>query len=154
MPKYISYGIVSARTIARANIYSLNSGHYIVEQLRRLFQAEEGAKSELKCLLGDAFKEDKAIVSLVMFGSVARGKEEPTSDIDVFVLAKDKKRVKKKLRAAEETIMKKFGNVISEYVLTPEEFKQKRGTQTIKEIVARGELIVGKPLGGEKNAGD
>jgi predicted nucleotidyltransferase len=154
MPKYVSYGIVSARTIARANVYSLNSGHYIIKQLSPLFQAEEGAKSELKRLLRNAFKGDKAIVSLVMFGSVARGKEEPTSDIDVFVLTKDKEKAKEKLQVVEEATMKKFGNVISEYIITPEEFKQKRDTQTIKEIMARGELIVGKPLGGEKDASD
>jgi len=154
MPKYVSYGIVSARTIARANVYSLNSGHYIVGQLSSLFQAEDGAKLELKRLLRNAFKEDKAIASLVMFGSVARGKEEPTSDIDVLVLTKDKEKAKEKLQVVEEATMKKFGNVISEYILTPEEFKQKRDTQAIREIVAHGELIVGKPLGGEKDAGD
>ena len=146
MPKYVSYGIVSARTIGRANVYSLNSGHYIVEQLSALFQVEEGAKPELKHLLENAFAGDKAVISLAIFGSVARGKEEPTSDIDVFVITKDKDGAWEKLRVVEEMAMKKFGNVLSGYILTPEEFKQKRGTQTIKEIVTHGKLIVGKPL--------
>lgn len=154
MPKYVSYGIVSARTIARANVYSLNSGHYIVEQLGQLFQAEGGAKLELERQLRDAFKDEKTIVSLLLFGSVAREKEEPTSDIDVFVITTDKERMKKKLQVVEEATMKKFGNVISEYILTPEEFKRKRNTQTIKEILAHGELIVGKPFGRKKDACD
>jgi predicted nucleotidyltransferase len=147
MPKYVSYGIVSARTIGRANVYTLNSDHYIVEQLRSLFRAEDGARSELKRLLENSFKGDKAVVSLAIFGSVAGGREEPTSDIDVFVLTRDKEGAEEKLRQAEETAMKKFGNVISGYILTPEEFERKKGTQTIKEIVAHGELIAGKPPG-------
>lgn len=147
MPKYVSYGIVSARTIGKANVYCLNSGHYIVEQLRSLFQAEEGAKLELKRLLENAFKGDKAVISLTIFGSVVSGKEEPISDIDVFVLTGDKEGTKEKMRQVGETAMKKFGNVISGYILTPEEFKRKGGTQTIKEITVHGELIFGKPLG-------
>jgi len=150
MPKYVGYGIVSARVIGRANVYSLSSENYIVKQLTTLFRAEEGAKLELKRLLENAFKGDKAVISLVIFGSVARGKEEPTSDIDVFVLTKDKEGAKEKLRRAEELVMKKFGNVISEYIMTRGEFEQKRRTQTIKNIMAHGELIVGKPLGREK----
>jgi len=36
------------RTIGKANVYTLNSKHYIAEQLRFLFRAEEGAKQGLK----------------------------------------------------------------------------------------------------------
>jgi predicted nucleotidyltransferase len=147
MPKYVSYGIASARTIGRANVYTLNSKHYVVGQLRSLFQAEDGAGSELKRLLENSFNGDKAVISLAIFGSVAGGREESTSDIDVFVITRHKERAKEKLQQAGETAMKKFGNVISGYILTPEEFERKKGTQTIKEIVAHGELIVGKPLG-------
>lgn len=147
MPKYVSYGIVSVRTIGRANVYSLNSGHYITEHLRSLFRAEEGAKQELNCLLGNAFRGDKNVISLVIFGSVARDQEEPTSDIDVFILARDKESAEKKLQRAGEAVMRRFSNVISGYILTPREFEEKRKTSTIKEIVAGGELVVGRPLG-------
>jgi predicted nucleotidyltransferase len=147
MPRYVSYGIVSARTIGRANVYTLNPEHYVVGQLRSLFRAEDGAKSELKRLLKNSFDGDKAVISLAIFGSVVRGMEEPTSDIDVFVLTRDKERAEEKLRRVGETAMKKFSNVISGYILTPEEFERKKGTQTIEEIVAYGELVVGKPLG-------
>jgi predicted nucleotidyltransferase len=146
MPRYVNYSIVSAKTIGRANVYQLNSGHYIVEQLRSLFQAEEGAKLELKRLLENVFKGDKAVISLAVFGSVASGRDEPISDIDVFVLTTDKEGAEEKLRRVGELAMKKFGNVISGYVLTPGEFKRKRETQTVNEIVAHGELIIGKPL--------
>ncbi|HID60935.1 MAG TPA: hypothetical protein EYP46_03650 [Hadesarchaea archaeon] len=146
MPKYVSHGILSVRTIGKANIYALNSRHYITEQLKSLFLAEEGAKRELKHLLRKAFYGDKAVISLAIFGSVARGREEPISDIDVFILTRDKKSAERKLRKVGEIIMRRFGNVISGYVLTPRDFEEKRGTPTIKEIVVDGELIVGRSL--------
>jgi predicted nucleotidyltransferase len=146
MPKYVSHGIVSVRTIGRANVYTLNPGHYIAEQLRSLFQAEERAKQELKRLLGEAFHDDKTVISLVIFGSVAKGMEEPTSDIDVFILTRNKERAESKLQKVGEAVMRRFGNVISGYVLTPHEFEEKRGTPTIKEIVADGELVMGRSL--------
>ncbi|MEM2874632.1 MAG: nucleotidyltransferase domain-containing protein [Candidatus Hadarchaeales archaeon] len=152
MPKYVGYGIVNVRTIGRANVYSLNSEHYIVKQLMQLFKAESVARLELERRLREAFKDDEDIISLVVFGSLARGEEKPTSDIDVFVVAEDKEGVKNRLQAVEEITMKEFGNVISEYILTPEEFRRKRKAQAIKEILAHGVLIVGKPLG-EKDAG-
>ena len=144
MPKYAGYGIVSARTIGRANVYTLNSGHYIVEQLRQLFEVEKLAKLELEQALRAAFEGDGSLVSLMIFGSLAREEEEPSSDIDVFVITQDKEGAEKRLRAVEEVTMKKFGNVISEYILSPADFKLKRGTQTVKEISAHGELILGR----------
>ena len=146
MPKYVSHGIVSVRTIGKANVYTLNPGHYIAEQLRSLFRAEEGAKQELKRLLGEAFQDDKTVISLVIFGSVAKGLEEPTSDIDVFILTRNKEGAEKKLQKVGEAVMRRFGNVISGYVLTPREFEEKRGTPAIKEIVVDGELIAGRSL--------
>ncbi|MDI6819974.1 MAG: nucleotidyltransferase domain-containing protein [Candidatus Hodarchaeaceae archaeon] len=141
MPKYVNYGVVNVRTVGKANIHTLNSGHYIVEQLGSLFQAEEGAKLELKRLLKEAFRSDGGVISLAIFGSIAKGEEEPTSDIDVFILTRDKEGAKKRL---EKEVMGRFGNVISEYILTPKEFEERRETPAVKEIVARGEFIVGR----------
>lgn len=146
MPKYVGNGIVSVRTIGRANVYTLNSKHYVAEQLKSLFQVEEGAKLELKRMLKEAFRMDETVVSLAIFGSIAKGREGPTSDIDVFILTRDKEGTKKRLQKVMEAVMRRFGNVISEYILTPHEFEEKRRTPTIKEIIVDGELIIGKPL--------
>jgi predicted nucleotidyltransferase len=150
MPKYASHGVVSAITIGKANVYRLNQEHYIVKQLRSLFRGEERAKSELKRLLETTFKRDGTVVSVAIFGSVARGEEKPASDIDVFILTRDKEGAKEKLQLAGERVMKKFGNVVSAYVLTPEEFRRKQRTPTVREAVAHGELVFGKPLEGRE----
>jgi len=147
MPKYVSHGVVSVRTIGRANVYTLNSKHYVAEQLKSLFKAEEGAKLELKRMLKETFRADKTVISLAIFGSIAKGREGPTSDIDVFILTQDKDGAKRRLQKAREAVMRRFGNVISEYILTPHEFEEKRRTPTIKEIIVDGELIIGRPLG-------
>lgn len=146
MPKYVSYGIVGVRTIGKANVYTLNSGHFIVRQLQSLFRAEEGARSELKSLLKRAFRGDRAVISLAIFGSLARGEEEPTSDIDVFILTRDEKSTKRRLDMVRKEVVRRFGNTISEYILTHKEFERKRKTPAINEIITHGELVLGKPL--------
>ena len=149
MPKYVRYGMVSVRTVGKANVYTLNSEHFIVRQLQSLFRTEEEAKSELRSLLKGAFRGDRAMISLAIFGSLARGEEEPASDIDVFILTQDKMGAKQRLDGVREEVARRFGNVISEYILTRREFERKRKTPAIKEIVAHGELVLGKPLEGE-----
>ncbi|MEA1904564.1 MAG: nucleotidyltransferase domain-containing protein [Candidatus Hadarchaeota archaeon] len=143
MPKYASYGMVSVRTIGKANVYTLNREHLIVKQLQSLFRVEKEAKSRLKRLLEGAFRADKALISIMLFGSIAKGEEEPTSDVDVFVLTRDKERAKRKLEELRKKVMERFGNALSEYILTPQEFKKKRGTPIVKEIMAHGELVLG-----------
>lgn len=147
MPKYVDYGLVDVRTVGRANVYSVNSGHYIVKQLNTLFNKEERAREELEKVLKNTFQNDDAILSLSIFGSVARGQEEPTSDIDVFILTRDKESTRQKIEKISEKVMERFGNALSEYILTPEELREKRDSQVIKRITSEGILIIGEHLG-------
>ncbi|MDI6639873.1 MAG: nucleotidyltransferase domain-containing protein [Methanocellales archaeon] len=146
MPKYVSYGILGVRSVGKANVYTLDADHYIVKQLQLLFDAERRSKKELKSWLKKSFYGDKDIITVAVFGSVARGEEEPTSDIDIFVLTRNKAKAKRILERIGGKILKTFGNVVSPYVLTPQELKGKQDLLTIKEIKKYGELILGKPL--------
>lgn len=78
--------------------YTVNSNQYIAEQLQELFEREQKAREKLKTMLGEAFKDDDDLISLAIFGSVAEGREEPGSDVDLFILTRDKKQQPKNLR--------------------------------------------------------
>lgn len=146
MPTFVNQGILSVKSMGNANVYSVNSNQYIAEQLQELFEREQKAREELKTMLGEAFKDDDDLISLAIFGSVAEEREEPGSDVDLFILTRDKETTTKKLEEARMEIERRFGNAISEYVLTPEEFENKLGEEPLKSIIASGELILGHPL--------
>ena len=145
MPCYVSYGIVSVRKIGRASVCRLNHNHYITKQLGPLFKAEAEARRELARVLRDGFKDDRSLISLVLFGSVASGKESTTSDVDLFVLTTNKPEAHRRLARLREIVARRFGNALSEYVLTPPELRRRR--RMLKEI-KRGEVLLGKRLGG------
>ena len=62
-----------------------------------------------------------SIEKLVLFGSIAKQKESPRSDIDLFVLVKgeaEKTIVERALEALNILCLKKFGNPLSPYLRT------------------------------------
>ena len=77
------------------------------------------------------------IKKVVLFGSVAKGKEKTDSDIDVFFLVKDS-RDKEKLSSALEKLsnacLETYGNRLSPYILTEREAKKKTRAKFLSEI--------------------
>jgi predicted nucleotidyltransferase len=91
------------------------------------------------------------IVSIAVFGSIKKGKERPTSDIDLLVLVRnseDKRKVEENFGTVNEKVIGKFGNTISTYIQTTEEFKTKykKGLALVKNIFKSHKLLFGKPL--------
>lgn len=80
-------GIVRLRRIGGINIYTLNSEHFIVELLKPFFEAER----EIFRMIGkDLFsKLDPKPLALILHGSMVRGEERPTSDIDILAVYDD-----------------------------------------------------------------
>jgi len=68
---------------------------------------------------------------------VAKGFEKTNSDIDLFILVKDKKN-KKSLDSSLEKLsnfcLETYGNKLSPYILTEPELKRKKGLKIISEI--------------------
>ena len=80
----------------------------------------------------------KALIKkVVLFGSVAKGSEKVNSDIDVFILVKDKQS-KKKLEPQIEKLsnlcFEIYGNRLAPYILTKQEMKRKKNLKVISEI--------------------
>lgn len=146
MSTFVDQGILNVKSIGKANVYSVNSDQYIVEQLQDLYERERKAREELKSMLGNSFRKDDDLISLAIFGSVAEEREGPTSDVDVFILTRDKGATIQKLEEVRDRIERRFGNAISEYILTPEEFENKLGEEPLDSILSSGELILGRPL--------
>jgi predicted nucleotidyltransferase len=87
------------------------------------------------------------IKRIVLYGSVAEGKEERTSDVDiaVFISSKDeriKKDIRNKLEEIGEECIKLYGNPLHPYILTDEEFS--RMGKEFKKRIEKGIMVFSK----------
>ena len=146
--------VLLLKSVGKSYLYRLNKENLIVSDLlRHLFEKESKIPAEVyrAILRNISSLAKKDIISMAVFGSVKEAKERPTSDIDILVLVrnlKDKKKVEDDFGKINEKIMDRFGNTISLYIQTNEEFKlkHKKGIALIKNILKSHRLLYGKPL--------
>jgi len=114
-----------------------------------LFRKE---KELLKTALNWIMKQiEKKPVSVILFGSVARRKEDIDSDIDLCFLVKNStegKKLERELMSINSNFYQHFSKNFSPYILEVSVFKKKyeEGISVVREIVREGILIYGKPI--------
>lgn len=85
---FVSMGVVNSSPVGRATVHWLSRDNIYVENLLDpLFQAEESLQDDLLDDLAWAFQDHA--VSVVLFGSYARGDQTAESDVDVVLVAED-----------------------------------------------------------------
>ncbi|MFC1808149.1 nucleotidyltransferase family protein [Candidatus Omnitrophota bacterium] len=125
--------------VGKAHLWKVNRNSYTFKSLSKLIRGVSSIKEPLEELINIILKNlPKALIKrVVLFGSVAKGLEKPNSDIDIFVLVKDKQ-TQKKLEPATEKLSnicsERYGNRLAAYVLTEYELKQKKNLKVIFEI--------------------
>jgi len=142
------------RSIGRSYLYCLNKENLIISALLKpLFERESKIPDGVyRAIVRNISSISiKNIVSIAVFGSMEKGEERPTSDIDLLVLVRssgDKRKVEEDFGRVNEKIMRKFGNTISSYIQAIEEFKSKykKGLALAKNILKSHKLLFGKPL--------
>jgi len=81
-------GLVGSSRVGRSNAYWLIRENIYVERIvEPVFLAEENMGEELEREIRDAFAP--LCVSVVIFGSYARYQQEPSSDVDIVLVAAD-----------------------------------------------------------------
>jgi predicted nucleotidyltransferase len=97
-----------------------------------------GALQPLESLvktLKDGLKAGGAEKAL-LYGSIAKGTENPDSDIDLLIVAGDekgKKQLEPHLAGLEKQCLKLYGNPLSAVVLTEKEYEAGKNKQVIKD---------------------
>lgn len=142
------------RSVGKSYLYCLNRENLIVsELLKPLFKRENKIPEEIYKVIVENIPSSviSTIISIAVFGSVKKRKERPTSDIDLLVLVRnpeDKRKIEEDFAKVNEKIIGRFGNTVSTYIQTVEEFKLKyqRGLTLVKNILRSHSLLFGKPL--------
>lgn len=146
--------LLNVRKIGNSFAYSLRDQHFLVRRiLRPFFDREEKLLDRLPELLGETLQraERAKVITVAIYGSVARGEERPTSDVDLLVLVeseKEKRQIQSALDRFCESVMEEFGNVPAPYVNTLAEARRKiqRGLPVFQNILKEHRVIWGKPV--------
>ncbi|MBI4056017.1 MAG: nucleotidyltransferase domain-containing protein [Elusimicrobia bacterium] len=148
-------GLVLFRGISNVHIYKINPDNYLVQEMfAPLFKAEKLLPEQvLKFVRQSLIKGTKSagILSIVLFGSMARGQERLDSDLDLLVVARSKdfiKSLETPLEGLREKLSRRFGIPLSPYVQSIGDLREKynRKLPLILRILKEGKLVYGKDL--------
>lgn len=148
-------GVIAMRNMGNTHVYTLNEEKYIVSDLLKpLYIKEDETLDKIIGIIKRNLASSKLkgkILSVSLFGSVNKGEDHPTSDIDLAVIisgAGVKLKVEKLFEKIDATVSKRFGNVISPYINTKSEFKAKsrKKLEVVKNIIKSHTLIYGERL--------
>jgi predicted nucleotidyltransferase len=137
--------VVNRETVGRASQWGLNKESVVVEEVSSLINMERKIYMELKSKIYETLIREKSIQKVVLYGSVARKKEKPESDIDVFILVttkKDKELAAELVGKLNKYLLPRYGNVISESIYSEREWKDMEKTTLFKKIESEGEIIL------------
>ena len=136
---------IRIRVIGKSHTIALNAESYAGDLADKVFRTEEETLGELVKLLKKGLS-DPAITSALIFGSVARGEEDPLSDIDLFTLTKDKEKAEVAISELQREVSNRFGNAISPYILSQGQLADKDKSQILEEIRKKHIVVRGEPL--------
>ncbi|MBU4193746.1 MAG: nucleotidyltransferase domain-containing protein [Actinobacteria bacterium] len=140
-----AYGLVNRRYAGKAHLFSLNMDNVIVSRvLVPAFEVESGLINDLADRFYDGI--GKKLISVTLFGSVARGEEEVGSDVDLLLVVGDGVDLDElEYKVSEISIgaAQEFGCSIMPIVVTWSEYerKLKRKQGFWKDIPKEGQLI-------------
>ena len=147
----VDSGLVHTRIAGKSHLFSLNEKNHFYEPLKAVFSNEtdclNAAIKKIKRSL-EKYKRKCDIKFGAVFGSVARGVEKPTSDIDLCIVVggeNDKEELRSSLVHIEDAILKEFGNALSPHIVTLAELRKISGKQVLAEIKRDGIVLLGEP---------
>lgn len=146
-------GLISVRKKGNAILYKLRKNNHIVKKLLEpLFEKEKSIYSDIiSSITKNLLREKQEIVSMAIFGSIARKEETSKSDIDLVVITRDKigkTKIDKAMDKLSIDMAEKFGVAISPYILTKLEIKRRHIEKQaiIHSILHNNQLIYGEPI--------
>ncbi len=147
LSQLVEENVVARRVAGRAYLYRLLSDSYSTRLVERLFRDQDSPLEELARLvkkkLGLA-----PVVSVILYGSVARSGGGHDSDIDLYVIVRreaDRRQVELLVSELNRLIVSRFGNRVSAVIQTTEEsrvaYRRRRGLEL--QVESEGRVLLG-----------
>lgn len=131
--------LVNYITIGKAHLWKVNRKSYAYRVLSEFMKGVSDTHAPLEDLKKILLKNlSKTLIKkIVLFGSIAQSLEKSNSDIDVFIVTKNKQskiRLEPKIEKLSNLCFENYGNRLAPYILTEQEMKQKKNSNIIAEI--------------------
>ena len=139
MQELAQINLVHYITVGKAHLWKVNRQSFAYKALERLIDSLKALPDPLSELKRIILKHlSKSLVQrAVLLGSVAKAKENPDSDIDLFILVKniqDQKMLEESIEKLTTECLNLFGNRLAPYILTEKEYNEKKDLEVISEI--------------------
>lgn len=135
--------ILDMRPVGRAYSYTLKDNFFVREIIAPLLEKERNVYISAKSRIIQKFR--KVSKAIVIFGSYARHEETEQSDLDVcFIVHEKTDQLEEDMYLYFEQFSDDYGLAVSPYILSLEEFKEKRSLNVIQDIEREGDWIYGK----------
>jgi predicted nucleotidyltransferase len=143
-------GILEREDTRRIRLYRINRRHDLAEPLATLFRAESMRIGRLRDALQEILEAgavQEHTLSIILFGSNARGEARPTSDVDLLVVtrAEPADQVRDVLMDAVPETERRFGLRISPLLLSKERVQERYrdGDPLMQNIHVDGRTLYG-----------
>ena len=140
-------GVVDKRHAGPSYLYTLARENLIAQRIvLPAIEAESGLPSELRERIIALFAPPA--ISIVLFGSLARGEEKRGSDVDVLVVLADGggcAEIEARALDSGHSFFRQFGRPLSVHCVTLADVGR-GGKNFLSEAARRGETLFGKPL--------
>ncbi len=139
MRELSEFNLVNFITVGKAHLWKVNRKSYAFGVLSRLIKGISNIRWPIEDLKSMILRNlsGTLIKRIILFGSISKGSEKVNSDIDIFVLVKDrqsKKKLEPQIEKLSHLCFEVYGNRLDPYILTVREMKRKKDLKIISEI--------------------
>lgn len=140
-------GVLIKTNVGNGNLYRLNEEHVLIKQvLTSLFDFQKGL---IDGLGSDVIKKfEPKPISVILYGSIARGDDKPDSDIDIVLIYNDREKPKEVDDKIWQDIPFKYGNNLSVKHVSVTELKEalNKKDSFARNLIKEGRSIAGMSL--------
>jgi predicted nucleotidyltransferase len=143
-------GVILMRKFGKSLLFSLAKDHQLVKEIIfPIFKKEANFIERITQLIAKKIKYP--IESIILYGSIAKNKEGPKSDLDFLVVLPSNispEKVEKRLLEFNTEIIKQYGNQLSPLVINKTDFlkRLKKKDKLLKNILKEGKVVFGKSI--------
>ncbi len=121
LPRLTRLGLLTSRKQGQEKLYRANDRHPLFPELKQMVYKTAGLGEALR----QAIEAVPGTTAAFIYGSVAKGTERATSDVDLFVLGRaDRAKLAKALREAED----RLGREVNLTLMSIDEWRSRRET--------------------------
>ncbi len=133
-------GVAFREIAGRSHVWRLAPEHVLRNVLVQMFRGEADTSRVLKLEIEKLLRA-LPVQRAFLFGSVARGEDRPTSDVDLFVQVQSKTQkesVENALSAASARFALQFGNPLSSLVMDSSQVRHPTNPALIERVFREG----------------